>query len=122
VDYLSPNIGAYLQSEYRALSKKYSSGTDTGLVQWLLEEQNELEQDAALLGDGSFSEFVKYMSSTRSTALKPLEALDGSHTISNYFVSSSHNTFLVGNQLSSEASPDAYKYVGEKLHWSALCT
>jgi hypothetical protein len=111
IDYTSVTFAKYIQTEYDSLSKRYRFGTGVGLHKWLLEEQNAPLHDAPLLRDGSFPYFVEYLSSVHSNALKPVDPLDTSHPISNYFISSSHNTFLTGNQLSSIASVDAYKNV-----------
>ncbi|KAF2196899.1 PLC-like phosphodiesterase [Delitschia confertaspora ATCC 74209] len=109
IDYLSPIFSNYLKILYEDLGKRY--GVGEGLKQWLQEEQHAPEQDAEKLKDGSFSVFANYLSTVQSNALQPLDSVDSSYPISNYFVSSSHNTYLTGNQLSSESSVDAYKNV-----------
>lgn len=61
-----------------------------------------------------FNDFLRYMTSDASNVVGPLNnKTDGdlSYPLSSYFISSSHNTYLTGNQLSSDASTDAYKNV-----------
>ncbi|MCJ1306751.1 hypothetical protein MMC25_000394 [Agyrium rufum] len=58
-----------------------------------------------------FSTFLNYMTSPSSNALGPLpeaelDVLD--YPLASYFISSSHNTYLTGNQLYSESSTGAY--------------
>jgi phosphatidylinositol phospholipase C delta len=47
---------------------------------------------------------------SRAALLKSSET-DTSHKLSNYFISSSHNTYLSANQLTGKASTDRYKDV-----------
>lgn len=59
----------------------------------------------------SVDAFRAYMKDGVSRALAPAPDLDCSAPISDYFVSSSHNTYLTGNQLSSDAAASAYTSV-----------
>jgi phosphatidylinositol phospholipase C, delta len=55
--------------------------------------------------------FLHYMTSPAANALAPPLENDLSWPLSSYFISSSHNTYLTGNQLYSDSSTDAYKNV-----------
>jgi phosphatidylinositol phospholipase C delta len=62
-------------------------------------------------GSFRFSDFLRYMTSPIASAQRPAVPEDVSWPLSNYFISSSHNTYLTGNQLSSDSSTEAYKDV-----------
>jgi hypothetical protein len=111
VDYLSKPFTEYLQVLHDELAKQYQFGTQEGQVHWLTDEQQCAGEDAKLLRGGSFTAFHDYFLSGSANVMKPAEPIDESYPISNYFISSSHNTYLTGNQLSSESSTDAYKNV-----------
>lgn len=58
-----------------------------------------------------FETFISYLSAPEGNLLKLPVKEDMTYPLSNYFISSSHNTYLSGNQLSSDASSDVYRDV-----------
>ncbi len=62
-----------------------------------------------------FEEFLEVWSFRYNwDAFRPVtQEKDLTRSLANYFISSSHNTYLLGNQLSSEASADAYRKVSK---------
>jgi hypothetical protein len=111
LDHLSKYVLEYLQLLHADIDKRYNLTTKEGRAKWLCEEQQTQDGDAELLQDGSFTHFAEYYLSGAASALKPAPPVDENWPISNYFISSSHNTYLTGNQLSSESSVVAYRNV-----------
>lgn len=58
-----------------------------------------------------FKSFLSYMTSQDGAVNKSPPKQDLSWPLASYFISSSHNTYLTGNQLSSHSTTDAYKNV-----------
>ncbi|KAF2436624.1 PLC-like phosphodiesterase [Tothia fuscella] len=56
-------------------------------------------------------EFLEFMGSDLSNACGDAPNQDLNHPLSNYFISSSHNTYLTGHQLYGKANVDGYKNV-----------
>ncbi|KAJ5288582.1 hypothetical protein N7478_001612 [Penicillium angulare] len=76
------------------------------------QEQKKKDSDTPTLDPlGSLDAFQAYLKDPGSDAVGPVKELDLSAPISDYYVSSSHNTYLTGNQLYSDAAASAYTSV-----------
>lgn len=61
--------------------------------------------------DLDLNAFLAYMTSSKSDAILPIKNEDFSWPLASYYISSSHNTYLTGNQLSSDSTTGAYTNV-----------
>lgn len=121
---LSPAIIAYLKSiasserplssnqrhEFQIQSSTVShEASSTDLVSG--PRSHEAPKEPPNSSPVQMDQFLSYMTSSLGDASEKLPEQDLTYPISNYFINSSHNTYLTGNQLYSEASTDAYKNV-----------
>ncbi|KAI0385221.1 PLC-like phosphodiesterase [Hypomontagnella monticulosa] len=113
VIYLSAAIQRHLRKLYDHLRRDEFTLSRKAFAEFLEVQQGErlpsLTQDSY-----KFQEFLEvWWHQFSLEAEKPVsfEQKDLSKPISNYFISSSHNTYLSGNQLSGRSTADAYRRV-----------
>ncbi|KAJ5594432.1 uncharacterized protein N7459_000640 [Penicillium hispanicum] len=103
-------IDAHLKKIYESISASPETKEDQGFLKSI---QHDSCSDIELIANplASLDAFRAYMKDPASCAQAPPRELDLSAPISDYFVSSSHNTYLTGNQLYSDAAASAYTTV-----------
>lgn len=84
--------------------------TRVKLAEFLQNVQGETRVDLSK-DNYTLGEFLYIWHTWASEATAPLPEKDLSKPLTNYFINSSHNTYLVGNQLASRSSPEAYRNV-----------
>ncbi|KAJ5555293.1 hypothetical protein N7535_007732 [Penicillium sp. DV-2018c] len=108
VDQFHPTVEKHIQQIYESVHA--NAPNTTYFV-------NEIQHDGATAVPeeadalASVDAFRAYMKDANSSAMGPEQALDLSAPLSDYFISSSHNTYLTGNQLYSDAAASAYTSV-----------
>jgi hypothetical protein len=103
-DSFHPTIDSHLQKIYQSLTTDKTN---------FLQVQHDSQPDGQPITDHlvSLDAFRAYMKEEASSAQAQATEPDLGAPISDYFISSSHNTYLTGNQLYSDAAASAYTSV-----------
>ena len=106
-----------LKSHIREIIRQYSRGKDTfsphEFADFLRSSQGAITDEAyeklelPIKGDVTADLLEEYLLSSGNEAVKITEQ-DLSRPLNEYYVSSSHNTYLIGNQVAGEASVEGY--------------
>ncbi|RFU72025.1 phospholipase c, partial [Trichoderma arundinaceum] len=108
---MTPEMVAILEDVYNGLRKDEPELSKEAFLEFVMEIQGEatvhLENEKYTLG-----EFLYVLAhDDRWHAVRKPSEKDYSKPITNYFINSSHNTYISGNQLASKTSPEAYMNV-----------
>ncbi|KAL3262840.1 hypothetical protein ABHI18_002348 [Aspergillus niger] len=98
------------------IDKIYSSLTSMNQPNFLTDVQREPKGQGSTTKEhpaplATLAAFYEYLASPEASAMRAATQMDLSAPITDYFISTSHNTYLTGNQLYSESKASAYTNV-----------
>ena len=106
-----PHLNQIFNSHADKNNKKWHKEQIATFAKHVQKDEGALPAALAAKAELDFNGFLHYMTSSSSNIVAPSNNQDFSWPLSSYFISSSHNTYLTGNQLYSDSSTDAYKNV-----------
>lgn len=113
VEGFQPNVMKHLRSIYAAHAESECTWTASQTIDFIrnLQKHEQVFGDDGDAAPLDLAGFLDYMASSNAAAILPRNDQDLSWPISAYFISSSHNTYLTGNQLYSDSTTEAYANV-----------
>ncbi|TQV96716.1 1-phosphatidylinositol-4,5-bisphosphate phosphodiesterase delta 1 [Cordyceps javanica] len=113
VESFQPNVMKHLRSIYAVHAGSGSTWTASQTSDFIrnLQKHEQIFDDDGDTPALDLAGFLDYMASSNAAAILPRDNEDLSWPMSAYFISSSHNTYLTGNQLYSDSTTEAYANV-----------